>query len=308
MRTIHRKFVDHGWQRTIGCSGTIKAVAASLKHLELSSGTIDKESLAELRSRILQFRHTSELMELGFNVRRSEVIPGGFAIVSALFNMLNIEKMEVSEHALREGVMYDLLGRLRNDDARERTVYALAEHWSVDQVHANRVQAIAQAMYDQNVGTWFERNPEVRNLLLWASFLHEIGLAVTHAKHHEHGSYLLQFTDMAGFSRAEQISLAVLVGSHRRKWPDEFNSSVAYSHVSRKTMKRLCVLLRLAVLLHRPRTDRLDLSLMCHAEKKSVILQFPPGWLNQHPLTMADLKQEKLYLRKAGIVLKVKSS
>ena len=308
VRTVHRKFLDHGWQKTIGCSGTIRAVSDALQHLGLNNGIIDRESLLELRSKILQYKHASDLMELGFDERRSEVIPGGYAIVSALFTMLNIDRMEISEVALREGVMYDLLGRLRNDDARERTVYSLVDHWSVDLEHARRVQGIALDMYDQISKIWFGKLPETRNLLSWAAILHEIGLTVTHAKHHEHGAYILEFTDMAGFSRSEQATLAILVRSHRRRWPENFSSLIAKTHVPNKLLRRLCVLLRLSILLHRPRTGRFDLSIICRAQKNLICLRFPPGWLHRHPLTLADLKQEKFYLRQAGIDLQIKSA
>ncbi len=307
VRTIHRKFLDHGWEKTVGCSGTIRAVAGAIQQLGLNIGIIDKESLLELRSKILQFKHASDLMELGFEESRCEVIPGGYAIVSALFTMFNIDKMEVSEFALREGVMYELLGRLRNDDAREKTVYSLVDHWSVDLEHARRVQEIALDMYDQNLNSWFKDIPETRNLLSWAAILHEIGLTVTYLNHHEHGAYLLEFTDMAGFSCREQATLAILVGSHRIIWPVNFSSLIAKSHVPKKILRRLCVLLRLAVLLHRPRTDRFDLTIGCRAKKNSIRLRFPREWLLRHPLTLADLEQEKINLRDADIDLQIKS-
>ena len=303
VRTVRHKFLDHGWEETIGCSGTIRAVAEAIQYLGLNNGIIDKQSLLALRSKILQFKHTSELMEIGFDERRSEVIPGGYAIVSALFTMLNINNLEVSKVALREGVMYDILGRLGNDDAREKSVYSLVHHWSVDLEHAQRVQKIALDMYDQVCKSWFKDNPDFRNLLSWAAVLHEVGLTVTHANHHEHGAYLLEFTDMAGFSRGEQAALAILVRSHRSIWPVEFRSLIAKSHAPKKILKRLCVLLRLAVLLHRPRTNRFDLSIDCRAKKKSISLRFPPGWLQQHPLTLADLQQEQFNLRMAKINL-----
>ena len=305
VRTVHRQFVDHGWETAVGCSGTIRAVANSLSFLGYGNGSIGRKQLYELRDRIVQCKHTSELVELGFELNRCEVLPGGFAIVVALFELLNIQNMDVSELALREGVLYDLLGRLRNNDARERTVQSLLSQWSIDKDHAERIRDVALQMYDQVAAQWFADEPETRNLLAWSALLHEIGLSITHSKYHVHGGYLLEFSDMAGFSRSEQSVLAMLVRLHRRKLISEhFESN---SSLSRRTLKRLCVLLRLSVLLHRPRTDRVNLNVKCNASNKKLDITFPSDWLDIHPLTLADLKQEMNYLKNIDYELIYKS-
>lgn len=306
IRAIHKNYRDHGWEKVLGCSGTIRAVGNAIELLNRGAGFISKDALQELREEILLRKHTSDLLELGFDTDRCAVLPGGFAIVRALFDLLKINSMEVSELALREGVMYDLLGRLRNDDARERTVRSLTEIWSVDRMHASRVRTEALSMYDQVAASWFKKHPETRNLLAWAAMLHETGLSIAHAKYHEHGAYLLEFSDMAGFSRSEQTALGALVCWHRRKFPkDAFDT---YStELPARILRRLCVLLRLAVLIHRPRTNRDGLTVICTARKKQIKIKFPANWLNRHPLTRADLVQEKLYLQNAGIELSVQT-
>ncbi|MYI90097.1 MAG: Ppx/GppA family phosphatase [Gammaproteobacteria bacterium] len=302
IRAVHKQYLDHGWEKTLGCSGTIRAIGTANEILNGESGVISRDGLKKIRKEILKRKHTSDLLELGFDVDRCEVLPGGFAVVSALFELLEIESIEVSDLALREGVMYDLLGRLRNEDARESTVQSLTKQWSVDRAHAQRVQATALNLFDQVKNNWFKGFPETRNLLSWAALVHEIGLTIAHAKYHEHGAYLLENSDMAGFSRSEQTALGALVRWHRRKFSK--TALRAYnSQLPKRIMCRLCVLLRLAVLLHRPRTDRPGLSVVIKVKKKSIHITFPPDWLNQHPLTRADLIQEKLCLQEAGFQL-----
>lgn len=303
VRMVHRKFVDHGWNKVIGCSGTIRAIADVLLQMNIGNGSIERKSLHQLRDKITQCKHTSELVRLGFDSSRCEVLPGGFAIVFGLFELLNIESMEVSDLALREGVMYDLLGRLRNDDARQRTAKSLMKQWSIDRSHAERVRDIALCMYDQVCESWFANIPGSRNLLTWAALLHEIGLSVTHTKYHEHGAYLLENVDMSGFSRLEQSALGTLVKLHRRRLKlDEIHST---AYMRKKFIVRLCVLLRLSVLLHRPRTDRFDLSVEVSVSGKTIQVSFPQGWMDAHPLTLADLNQEKQYLQDIGFDLVV---
>ena len=303
IRTIHRQFRDHGWDKALGCSGTIRAVGDVLRELKWTDGSIDRESLQKLRSEVVKFDHSSELVKLGFEPNRCEVLPGGLAIVCALFDWLNIDFMQVSDRALREGVMYDLLGRLQNDDARQRTVSSLVEHWSIDKDHALRVHDLALNMYDQVEHEWFADETEARSLLGWAATLHEIGLSIAHAKYHEHGAYLLEFSDMSGFSKPEQAALAMLVGGHRRKMPTNF--AATRTHLRKRTLRRLCVILRLAVLLHRPRTDRFDLSVQMTVNRKRILLEFSELWFTDHPLTFADLKRERNYLKEAGFKLRV---
>ncbi len=305
VRMVHRQFVDHGWNKVIGCSGTIRAIADVLLQMNLCNGNIEKKGLHQLREKIVQCKYTSDLERLGFDASRCEVLPGGFAIVFGLFELLNIDSMEVSDLALREGVMYDLLGRLRNNDARQRTTESLIKRWSIERSHAERVRDIALCMYDQISKTWFSGIPGTRNLLTWAALLHEIGLSVTHTKYHEHGAYLLEYADMSGFSRLEQSALGTLVRFHRRKLKLDDIQSTPY--MRKKHIVRLCVLLRLAVLIHRPRTDRVDLTVEIQVSGKVIQLQFPQDWLNAHPLTLADLNQERQYLQEAGFELIVKS-
>lgn len=302
IRAVHKQYLDHGWEKTLGCSGTIRAIGTATEILNGESGVISRNGLKKIRKEILKRKHTSDLVELGFDIDRCEVLPGGFAVVSALFELLEIESIEVSDLALREGVMYDLLGRLRNEDARESTVQSLTKQWSVDRSHAQRVQTTALSLFDQAENSWFEDFPETRNLLSWAALVHEIGLTIAHAKYHEHGAYLLENSDMAGFSRSEQTALGALVRWHRRKI--SASAFRAYnSQLPKRVMCRLCVLLRLAVLLHRPRTDRPGLSVAIKVKKKSIHITFPPDWLNQHPLTREDLIQEKQCLQQAGFQL-----
>ena len=306
MRSVRRQFCDHGWNKTIGCSGTIRAVGNAICSLNPNHTSITSDSLNSLQDKLLECRHTSDLVDLGFEMNRCEVLPGGFAIVCAMFKQLNIESMEISDLALREGVLYDLLGRLRNNDARERTVNSLIDHWSIDRKHANRVRTIALKIYDQIEPHWFENYSGARRLLGWASMLHEIGLSISHTKYQDHGAYILEFSDMAGFSRYEQLALGILVRWHRRKLPEHFPNHS--THLPKRILKRLCIVLRIATLLHRPRTDRLDLRVTCRVNTKRIELIFPENWLNQHPLTRADLIQEKQYLKKVGFELRVHSN
>jgi len=142
--------------------------------------------------------------------------------------------------------------------------------------------------------------------LEWAARLHEIGLAIAHSHHHRHGAYILRHADLPGFSRSGQELLAALVEGHRRKFPVETFTALHQDLV--KPARYLCVLLRLAVVLHRSRSRQPPPPLQLHLEGVCIHLQFPSGWLEDHPLTRGDLEEEARYLKKTHFRLNFDSA
>ena len=217
--------------------------------------------------------------------------------------MLGIETMRVAEGALREGLLYDLLGRLTDEDARVRSVRAMEGRYHVDTAQADRVEATALAFLRQVRERWGLADPLAELMLRWASRLHEIGLDISHSHYHRHGAYLLQHADMPGFPKEEQQFLAALVGGHRRKLlVEQLHELIPPWHL---TAEFLIVILRLAVLLHRGRGPGALPEIDLEPKGRSLSLTFPKGWLADHPLTAVDLEQEIEYLQAVGFKLKV---
>ncbi len=216
--------------------------------------------------------------------------------------MLGIETMRVADGALREGLLYDLVGRLTDEDARARSVRSMEGRFHVDAAQADRVEATALTFLRQVREAWGLGEPLAELALRWSARLHEVGLDIAHSHYHRHGAYLLQHADMPGFPREEQRLLAVLVGGHRRKLSREaLDDLVPPWHLK---AEYLVVLLRLAVLLHRGRGPRALPEIDLQARGRSLELNFPKGWLAEHPLTAADLEQEADYLRAAAFKLR----
>jgi exopolyphosphatase/guanosine-5'-triphosphate,3'-diphosphate pyrophosphatase len=215
--------------------------------------------------------------------------------------------MEISDGAMRDGVLYDLVGRLTREDARERTVRAMQARYHVDLAQAERVERTALSLLEQVAVEWQLEDPLAESLLAWSARLHEIGLDVAHSRHHQHGAYLLEHADMPGFPREEQRLLSRLVGGHRRKLTTDGFDKLLPPWDRRLT--GLIVLLRIAVLLHRSRgrAPLPDLNLIVRGPR-TLEIRFPVRWLRSHPLTVADLSQEIDWLRAAEFRLRVYSS
>ena len=197
--------------------------------------------------------------------------------------------MSVCETAMREGLLYDMVGRAMHGDPRSGSIAALALRYGVDRAQAARVHHAAMVLFDQVADDW-QLGALDRDLLGWCADIHEIGLAIAHSLHHLHGAYIVANSDLAGFSRQGQQALAAIIRSHRRK-PDR-ESIDALPERLRRTARRLTALLRLAALLSRGRTTDPLPPLRASAEDKTLRLELPRGWLDQHPLTRADLEQE----------------
>ena len=231
------------------------------------------------------------------------VFAAGVAILTGIFQQLRLEAMIVSTGALREGLIYDLLGRIHHEDVRERTIEAMQHRYHVDRRQAARVAETAESLRRQVEVDWQLNDEELQSLLRWAAQLHEIGLAVSHSQFHKHGAYLLRNSDMTGFSRQEQQAMAALVRAHRRKLPLGLFDEVPGDE--RVPLLRLSLLLRLAARLHHAREDTPLPEISLRVTENGMRIGFPPGWLDERPLTRADLEEEKGYWSKAGYGLEV---
>lgn len=302
LQAIESHYRDNGWGEVVGASGTVKSVAEVLRAMGWSNEGITLEGIQQLTCELVAAGHIDRVQLSGLSAERLPVMAGGVAVLLAIFESLGIERMQVSDWALREGMLYDLLGRRRHEDVRERTIAALSERYRVDVAQAARVEGLSRQILEQVSEAWSLEGEEAEHLLVWAARLHEIGLSIAHSGYHKHGAYLVANSDMPGFSSSEQRLLAVLIRAHRRKLLEPLFSELPVAQ--RQPLRRLSILLRMAVLLHRSHSTAGLPEIGFVARGKTLQLQFPPGWLAEHPLTEADLVQEALYLKAIGYSLK----
>ncbi|GGO87798.1 exopolyphosphatase [Marinobacterium nitratireducens] len=299
--SIQKRYRRLGWSHCVGSSGTIKAIRNACVSLGYTEERISAQALHKLRQRILGYRRVDEITEV--KLERRPVLPAGLAILCAAFDSLGIDEMEYSDGALREGLLYEMVGRLHHEDIRERSLDALTRRYHVDRHQAERVERTALRALDQLQAPWQLDQPHQRQMLRWAAATHEVGLSLSHSGYHKHSAYLLQYSDMAGFTDLDRLQLALLVRSHRRKIPkDEFK---LLPKSKQETCRRLTVLLRLAALLHRNRSSARLPEFRLEFAAKRLYLSFPRGWLDNHPLTKADLEQEADYLKAFNLKLQV---
>ena len=291
-----------GWDEAIGAAGTNKAIGAICAEMKLTKGAITAEALPHLRERLLQAQRIEDINLPGLSAERRPVIAGGILILEAVFNALELQRMAVSKAALREGVLYDMLGRGSVDDPRDASVAALMHRYGIDTTQASRVEATALRLFDQVAKAW-QLDADDRQMLVRAARLHEIGLTIAHSGYHVHGAYVLAHSDIAGFSQQEQRFVAVLVRTHRRSVPKS-----AFEMIPDRLLahaRRSAALLRLAVLLHRARDGEALPSLKLQVNGDRLTLSLDADWLQAHTLLRADLEGEIEDMRGLGMQLQL---
>jgi exopolyphosphatase/guanosine-5'-triphosphate,3'-diphosphate pyrophosphatase len=300
---IVRRFRRLGWQRAIGSSGTIRAAVRMAEALGLSKNGINAAAAQSIIEEMIRAHDVDKLVLPELSAERAPVFAGGMAILAEVMQSLGLEHLEVSEGSLREGLLYDMVGRLLHEDARDRTARAVQHRYHADEEQVERVKGTVLMLLQQVREKWGLANTSAEQFLRWAAQLHEIGLDIAHIKYHTHGAYLIANADLPGFSRAEQQLLAVLVGNHRRKLDELDTGDLPLEW--RQPAFRLTILLRLAVLLNRSRSPSELPEIRLRAGSRKLRIGFPSGWLANNRLTQADLDLERDWLSAIGFKLKV---
>jgi exopolyphosphatase/guanosine-5'-triphosphate,3'-diphosphate pyrophosphatase len=301
---ISGRYQKTGWSSVIGSSGTIKAA----RNVLVSKGWADDQErityqgLKSLEKLLIKVGDVNDIELEGVKEHRKAVFPAGVAVLRAVMKVFGIDTITYSDGALREGVMYDMLGRFASEDVRDRSVEALIKRYSVDKKQAKRVVKTSHCLFEQ-VQAQLGLTTEDDDLLRRAAFLYEIGLAISHSGYHRHSAYLLEHSDVPGFSQVDQLRISQLVQHHRRKLKaDGYARTIA---AGGESLIYLCLILRLAVLAHHSRSDFerpvLNLNLVDKTHWQITV----DADSDDYPLLVSDLKDEVSQFGKWGVELEV---
>ncbi len=297
---ISDEYIAHGWQEAIGSSGTIKTIAGILTQNYDSHGVINYDNLKALADLCVQAGHVSHIILPGLSEDRAPIIIGGICVLMAAFEELQIESMVASEGALREGLLNDMIESVKGHDIRMDTVRDLELRYHLDVAQSGRICHTALHMFDQLDS---KEDEAMRLMLLWAGRLHEIGLSISHNNYPSHSGYIVEQSDMPGFSREMQNTLGLMLRLQRGKLKMEMIQALP-------RLPGACVLniilLRIAIILERSRDWDSSRLVKIKLSDNRIVLKFPKKYLKNYPLTKADLRQEAVEVSKAGYKLQVK--
>lgn len=300
IQNIRAHFTAAHWQEAVGSSGTARALGEIIRLNGWSEGEITLHGLNQLRAHLLKARDSKKLQLEGLSTDRAAVLPGGLCIMKAAFEALGITRMTAATGALREGVLYELLGRMEHHDIREHTVRSFMRRYHADHAQAKRVQKLAEQFLSHISEQLRMSHDTARQWLHWAIRLHEIGISIAHSGYHKHSAYIVENADMPGFSRMEQETLSLLVRAQRRSLSKITLPPAEHDYLT------LIMVMRLSILFQRNRLDDAPPQLHLYREAPGHYrLQIQAGWLAHNPLTQAELSNEIDYWQLVNVSLKL---
>lgn len=261
-----REFLDHGFDVAVGSSGTIETLGAMALARRGDDPTRSLNNLIFTRTEldavvedIVETPTTKERAKLpGMDAKRADIIVAGAILLEQLVAALQIEELRISEFALREGVLLDVLARRNGGslrhlaDLRRESIVHLADQFDPDREHSEHLTALALEIYDATVGV--HGLPEAsRELLEAAGLLHNVGLLISHSAHHKHSYYVIRNTEhMQGFNDHEVELIAQVARYHRKSAPKGKHPEWALLRdEDRRTVSVLAGILRVAIGLDR---------------------------------------------------------
>ncbi len=302
---IAKRFKKQSWQHVVGTSGTIKAISKIVNYDNEIQRPFTLTDLLALKQQLLTFSHSDDIQIDGLKEGRKAVICSGVAILIALMDRLEICEIEYCQYALREGVLFEQLENLKHNNVRQRTIANLIERFNIDSLHASHVSGIATRMFSQLSQAWQLVDAIYQELLQSAIQLHEIGLDINASGYHQHGQYILEQADLAGFNQEQQKALAWLVGNQRKKLtlPE---ADIWYLLCKDKLLK-LLIIVRLSVLLSQQRHHDDQFLSQVIANKNKLTLRLNKQWLLERPIIDTELFYEQAILKKCGYRLTIEN-
>ncbi|WP_194438576.1 guanosine-5'-triphosphate,3'-diphosphate diphosphatase [Vibrio fluminensis] len=286
LQPILEQYTTLGWDVCVGASGTVQA----LQEIMLAQGmdeVITHAKLKRLQKQAMLADHLEELEIEGLTLERALVFPSGLSILIAIFELLDIDSMTLAGGALREGLVYEMVDELKQDDIRARTITSVQTRYQIDTLYGEQVAALATRLLDQCQEDWLPES-QAKVLLETAAKLHEIGLTIDFKKGGEHSAYLLRHLDLPGYTRAQKHLLAELA----RRYREQLSSLPEQHAIAGTSAKRVLRLLRLAVLLTHRRNPDLEPQVSLQSEGDKLKLTISAAWLAKNPLTAAELEIE----------------
>lgn len=262
-----------GYQVAIGSSGTVEALGDMIRlrtHGETAGAGLDTvittDGLDDVLAELVQWSDPVERADkvAGLAEKRADVIVGGAILLDEIFDAFEMERMMTSPFALREGVLLDRAlgietGRARLSDLRRDSLLRMAEAFEEDRPHVQHATDLAVGLFDQ-LAELHGLTPSDRELLEAAGLLHNVGLFVSHAAHHQHSEYIIRNSDrLTGYTEREVDLIAQVARYHRRSAPKSSHARfVALTAADQKRVRWLAGMLRIAIALDRTRSATVE--------------------------------------------------
>ncbi len=304
---ILSEFKPKQWSDVIGSAGTFKAIEQLSIAQGLTEEGITFSSLMAIRDRLLAFDTMTDIELDGLKDLRKRTIVPGVAIAMAIFKLLKIDIMHISRGGLREGILYDLIGRGHAEDIRERSIAAISKRYGQ---HNNRIKL------NRRVALRFLENIQLketigisrknRRFLLWAASCSQIGLSISHSQYQNHSAYLIQNSELHGFTIKERAILAAIVKNHRRKIKLSTFEQLGFDAQSVDALKPVILILRLCFIVTQNGKKNNCKAINLSVNENKLRVSVSRHWVDRHPLIFDSISRETKYWQNIDIDFKIK--
>ena len=286
LATFEREVEDLGFDVSVVSSGTAETIArmihAARDDTALHTFNRFEFTVTELQSIVeaLAKKKSSEDRRSipGLDPTRADIILAGALVLESVADIYGIKRFVFSEAALREGVLLDTIARLQGGalhhlrDVSRRSIRALAERCDDDLTHSAHVAALALQLFDATESL-HGLSTEAREYLEAGALLANVGLVISHSKHHLHSYYVIRNSELTGLTDAEIEIIAQIARYHRKSAPKAGHAEFArLSPDDQRLVKTLAGILRVAIGLDRSHDGRVR-SLMAQVRRDRLVVE-----------------------------------
>ncbi len=233
-KAIRRRPLD----TLVGSSGTMENIASIIAVMKKADTSVtlnefvySPSDFRKVYKQLIGMSHKERLQVTGLDPKRVDFIIPGLILLDLIINKFKIKQIKTSTQALREGIIlhhikHEMKGmNLMTEfaDPRRRSVYELLQKCNWDAKHSAHVTGLALKLFDQT-RTEHNLSDNDRELLEYASLMHDIGYYISHRKHHRHALYLVLNADLKGFTQDEIQVMGHVARYHRRSTPKKRHS------------------------------------------------------------------------------------
>ena len=292
MERISKKIQDLSPEIFVGTSGTILAFGEMIaqNRKEKSPTTISINEVEGINQKLQKTTVEERLKFPGLDKKRVDQIIGGGVLLESVLEKCRANELILCDRALREGLIADFLirktpsepAKVQARELRSKSVLNLLNRWDIDRRHMEHSARLSLQLFDA-LSEFHRRGIAEREILEYASLLHDVGRVISYPGHHKHGWYIIKNANLIGFQPAEIDMIAAIVAYHRKKKPRKKDHYLQYlRRRDRRTVALLSSVVRIADALDRQHNQAITqikatlegpghLSISLYSEKPALI-------------------------------------
>lgn len=248
---VAEAFAQHRTDTLVGSSGTMENISEIIARrqddkpsLSLNEFEYTANEFKEFYEDFISYDREKRSNVKGLDDKRVDIIFPGLVLVKLLIEMFGIKRIKTSDQALREGIILRYIKKEMDDlklmadfpNPRKRSVYELLRKYNWHREHSLHVSELALKLFDE-LQPIHQLDENDRELLEYASLMHDIGYHISRRKHHKHALYLIRNADMKGFKEDEIEVMANVARYHRRSTPKSRHKY--YDRLDKETKRRI---------------------------------------------------------------------